>query len=116
VSNTTITLPAGSYTTLSFLGTAVNGNQPSQTFTVNYTDGTSTSFVQSMSDWYSPQSYSGESEALVMAYRLNSTGAEDNRTFYLYGYSFAINSAKTVKSLTLPATRNVVVLAVDLYQ
>ena len=33
---------------------------------------------------------------------------------YLYGYSFAINSAKTVKSITLPNNRNVVVLAIDL--
>ena len=32
---------------------------------------------------------------------------------YLYGYSFAINSAKTVESITLPNNRNVVVLAVD---
>jgi hypothetical protein len=32
---------------------------------------------------------------------------------YLYGYSLAINSAKTVKSLTLPANRNVIILAVD---
>jgi arylsulfatase len=29
------------------------------------------------------------------------------------GYSFAINSAKTVQSLTLPANRNVIILAVD---
>jgi hypothetical protein len=48
-----------------------------------------------------------------MAYRLNSSGAQDNRTFYLYGYSFALNSAKTAVSLKLPASRNVVVLAVD---
>ena len=48
-----------------------------------------------------------------MAYRLTSTGATDNRTFYLYGYSFALNSAKTVQSITLPNNRNVVVLAID---
>ncbi len=47
-----------------------------------------------------------------MAYRIAPSGATDNRTFYLYGYSFAINSAKAVKSLTLPHNRNVVVLAV----
>ena len=40
--------------------------------------------------------------------------ALDNRSFYLYGYSFALNPAKTVASLTLPQTRNVIVLAVDL--
>ncbi len=113
VSNTTIALPAGSYTTLSLLGTGVNGNQPNQTFTVNYSDGSSTSFTQSLSDWFTPQNYAGETKVLQMAYRLTSTGALDNRTFYLYGYSFALNGAKTVTSLTLPKTRNVVVLAVD---
>src|SRR5579871_3198546 len=114
VSNTVVTLPAGSYSTLSLLATAVNGNQAAKTLTVTYTDGTSTTFTQSFSDWYTPQNYSGESEVLSMPYRITSTGASDNRTFYLYGYSFALNSSKTVKSLTLPATRNVVVLAMDL--
>ncbi len=114
VDNTIITLPAGAYTTLSFLGTAVNGDQANQVFIVTYSDGTSTSFTQSMSDWFTPQSFTGESQVLAMPYRLNSSGAEDNRTFYLYGYSFALNSAKTVVSLTLPANRNVIVLAVDL--
>jgi hypothetical protein len=115
VSNKTIPLPAGNYTTLSILGTAVNGNRTDQTFTVTYSDGTSTSFVQSMSDWYTPQHYSGESIADTMAYRLNPNGSQDNRTFYLYGYSFALNSAKTVASLTLPKTRYVVVLAADIH-
>src|SRR5450755_2961937 len=32
---------------------------------------------------------------------------------YVYGYTFSINSAKTVKSITLPHNRNVVVLAID---
>ena len=50
-----------------------------------------------------------------MAYRVQSNGSLDNRTFYLYGYSFALNSAKTVSSLTLPKTRNVIVLAVDVH-
>jgi hypothetical protein len=113
VSNTTVALPPGNYPTLSLLGTAVNGNRANQVFTVNYSDGSSTSFTQSMSDWFTPQNFAGESQVLAMPYRLTSSGAEDNRTFYLYGYSFALNSAKTAVSLTLPASRNVVVLAID---
>ena len=115
VANATIALPAGSYTTLTLLGTGANGNHPNQTFTVNYSDGTSTSFTQSVSDWFTPQNYAGETEVLKMAYRVTSTGALDNRTFYLYGYSFALNSAKTAVSLTLPKTRNIVALAVDVH-
>ncbi|MGA2889946.1 MAG: protease pro-enzyme activation domain-containing protein [Terracidiphilus sp.] len=111
-SSATITLPSGKYSTLNLLATGVNGNQTAQTFTVTYTDGTTTAITQSLSDWYTPQSYSGESTALIMAHRDTSSGTEDNRTFNLYGYSFAINSSKIVQSLTLPNNRNVVVLAV----
>jgi hypothetical protein len=110
----TIPLPAGQYTTLNLLATGVEGAQTGQTFLVTYTDGTSTTITQSLSDWFTPQSYTGESKAVTMAYRLLPTGAKDARTFNLYGYSFAINSAKTVASLTLPNNRHVVVLAATL--
>jgi hypothetical protein len=36
-------------------------------FTVNYTDGTSDTFTQGMSDWLTPQGYAGESNVLVLA-------------------------------------------------
>jgi len=100
--NTTITLPAGSFSTLEILAAAVNGNLPSQTFIVTYTDGTTTILTQSVSDWFTPQGYPGESIILTTAYRNVYNGTMDNRTFLLYGYSFGINPNKTVKSLTLP--------------
>ena len=114
MSGATIALPAGNYSTLNLLASAINGNQPNQIFIVNYTDGTSSSFTQSMSDWYTPQNYPGESQALKMAYRIGPTGAIDNTPVYVFGYSFALNSAKTVKSVTLPTNRHLVVLAIDL--
>jgi hypothetical protein len=114
-SASTITLPAGSYSALNFVGTAIYGPVTSQTFTVTYTDGTTSTFTQSLSDWSLPQGYTGESVASTMAYRLTSTGAQaTGQNWYLYSYSFAINSAKTVKSFTLPNSRSVVVLAVTL--
>lgn len=70
-------LPAGNFSGLCLLALAVNGNQPSQTFTVTYTDGTTASFVRSLSDWYTPQSYPLESEAVIMPYRNSSNGAKD---------------------------------------
>jgi fibronectin type 3 domain-containing protein len=112
--NVVITLPSGQYTNLEFLATATNGNFPSQTFTVTYSDGTNQTFTQGISDWYTPQNYVGESTAVTMAYRNMGTGAKDNRTFYAFGYSLTLNSAKTVTSLTLPGNANVKVLAVDL--
>lgn len=110
-SSGTINLTQGQYSELSILATGLNGNQASQTFTVNYTDGTSTVISQSLSDWFTPQNYAGESKAVTMAYRDTSSGGTDNRTFYLYGYAFPINSTKTVKSVQLPSNRNVVVLS-----
>jgi hypothetical protein len=109
-----INLPAGSFISLNVLAAAVNGNQVSQTFTVTYTDNSTSTFTQSLSDWFTPQSYSGESVAMSMAYRDLSNGTTDPRTFSLYGYSFTLNSAKTVKSITLPNNANVKVVAVTL--
>jgi truncated hemoglobin YjbI len=114
VSSTTVPLPTGNYTTLSLLGSAVHGSQTNQSFVVTYTDGTTTKFTQSLSDWWGPpQNYAGESQVLRVPYLVTPSGATLNEVVFVYGYTFAINSAKTLKSLTLPANRNVVVLAVD---
>ena len=113
MSSTTITLPAGSYAALNILATGAHGNQVNQSFVVIYSDGTTSTFAQSLSDWFTPQNYAGETVVLQMPYRIYANGTLDNEPFYLYGYSFALNSAKTVQSLTLPNNRNVVVLAVD---
>jgi hypothetical protein len=114
ISGQKASLPAGQYTSLKLLATGVNGNQPNQTFTVTYTDGTTASFTQSLSDWYTPQSYTGESKAVATIYRDDSTGVIEGQTFYLYGYSFNLNAGKTVQSISLPQNRNVVVLAITL--
>jgi hypothetical protein len=49
-----------------------------------------------------------------MPYRDYCNGTDDNVATYLYGYTFGINPNKTVKTLTLPAARNPVVLGVAL--
>ena len=113
LSSATVGLPAGNYSTLRLLATAVNGRQLDQPFVVTYTDGTTSSFTQSLSDWYAPQNFAGESQVSKMAYRVTAAGATETGPYYLYGYSFAIDGAKTTKSLTLPHNRNVVVLGVD---
>ena len=56
----TIALPAGNDSVLQLVATAVNGAQPNQTFTVTYSDGTTQTFTQSISDWSDPQNYPGE--------------------------------------------------------
>jgi hypothetical protein len=114
VSNTSITLPAVNSAKLYLLAAGVNGSHANQTFVLTYTDGTTTTITQSVSDWYAAQNYTGESIAVTMAYRINQYGVIDNHAVDLYGYSFAIDSTKTVKSLQLPGNRNVVVLAAAL--
>jgi hypothetical protein len=114
VTSTTVSLPSGKFSTLNVLGTGLEGNKVNQSFVVTYTDGTTTTLTQSMSDWFTPQGYTGESNALSMPYRLTATGEEDVRTFHLYAYSLPINNAKTVASVTLPNNRYVVILAATL--
>ncbi len=92
----------------------MEGNQKSQTFTVKYTDGTTSKFTQSLSDWFTPQKYAGESEGVAMAYRNFDNGTKDKRTFNLYAYRFALNNIKTVQSITLPNNSHVLVLAATL--
>jgi hypothetical protein len=106
-----VTLPAGKFSVLTLLATAIEGNQTSQTFTVTYTDGTTTKYTQSLSDWFTPEKYTGESEGVAMAYRNFDNGTKDNRTFNLYAYQFALKAGKEAKSLTLPSNSKVMVLA-----
>jgi MSHA biogenesis protein MshQ len=117
VSSTTISLPAGSYASLNVLGAAVNGAQTG-TFTVTYTDASTSTFTQPMSDWCVQSNYSGESVVLSMAYRTGQGGAVGPigcpDPVDIYGYTFTLNSGKTVSSLTLPSNRNIVVLALNL--
>lgn len=110
----TIDLPAGKYLSLWILGAAVEGNQMAQEFTVHYADGTSATLGQNISDWYQPRSFPGESRAVKMPYRNMANGARDPRTFYAYSYGFGLDSAKTVRSLSLPNNPNVKILAVSL--
>ena len=109
-----ITLPQGQYSSLILLGTGIQGNQTSQSLTVTYTDGTSSQFVQSFSDWFTPQKYPGEAEGVAMAYRNSSDGTKDRRTFNLYGYRFMLDPARVVQSVSLPNNPHVVVLAATL--
>jgi len=110
----TISLPAGNYSTLRMLATGVNGNQNSQSFVVTYTDTTTATFVQGLSDWFTPQSYAGESKAITMGHRDLSDGSTGSGPLYLYGYTFALNSAKTIQSIRLPSNGNVIVTAISL--
>jgi hypothetical protein len=110
----TVTLPNAPFSTVRLLATGFNGGQTLKVFTVKYTDGTSTDFTQSLSDWHSPANYAGETTVVSMSYRNTSNGVKDNHLFNVYGYSFDLDKSKTVSSITLPKNCSVVLLALTL--
>jgi beta-glucanase (GH16 family)/regulation of enolase protein 1 (concanavalin A-like superfamily) len=110
----TIALPAGAFSALTFLATAVNGAQLAQTFTVTYTDGTSDTFTQDLSDWQGPQGFVGEAVTAALGYYDAADGSSPGAPNYLYQYTFNLNSQKAVSSITLANNPNVVILAIDL--
>ena len=66
------------------LATSSASNQLSQTITVTYTHLTTFTFTQSFSDSFTPQNYSGESEAVSVAYNDTYNGGRSNQTYHLY--------------------------------
>lgn len=116
VANATVPLPAGKYSVLSLLGAASYGSQ-SGTLVVTYSDGTTTSFTQTFSDWTQTNpivTQPGESLALAMNYFNTGSKSTYNPGFSynLYGYSFALNPAKTLQSITLPNNSLIKVLSI----
>ena len=114
VSGKTVLLPAGKFSSMRVLATAVEGNQTRQHFVINYTDGTSTTVTQNLSDWAGGAEFRGESEAIEVPYRLSSDGSIDGNPFHLWAYSFNVDPSKQVKSISLPSSRNVIVFAITL--
>jgi alpha-mannosidase len=109
-----VTLPAEKFSRVCLLALALNGSQAMQNFTVNYADGTSSSFTQSLSDWSDTGSAKGESLAAEMAYRVTGDGGKDANPFHTHAYSFQLDPGRTVQSISLPVNRNVVVLGITL--
>lgn len=112
VSNTSVPLPSGQFGTLLMLGDMVNNISPSvETFTVKYTDGTTTTLQQSMSDWVNPRNYPGETVVQCYPWRHNLDGTNDQNSVCVYGYSITLDPTKTVASITLPDSRDIVMIS-----
>ncbi len=115
VNSKTITLPAGKFTDLFMLGAMVNNiNPPTATFTVTYTDGSTTVLTQNMSDWFNAAGWPGESVVNCSEKRNYQDGSSQPDSVCVYGYDIQLDDTKTVKSVTLPNNRNIVMLSMDL--
>jgi len=108
-----VALPAGQFSRLSLLASGVNRANGASYYR-RLPGGSTSQFSQTFSDWFVPGNYSGEMNAVAMAYRNERNGAQDDRTFNLYGYGFNIDRTKTVQSFTLPNNRDLLVLALSL--
>ena len=109
----TIDLPGGKFGTLTLLGTAAS-EAKEQKFTVTYTDGTKQTITQSMSAWTTPQHFARETVVTTTPYRDLANGTVQPTAVNVYGYSFNLNSKKTVQSITLPHNNDVMILAMTL--
>ena len=114
VSNITIPLPAGKFTNLYMLGAMVNNIAASQTFIVTYTDNSTLTFTQNMSDWFNAKGWAGESVINCSEDRNFDNGTTQADSACLFGYQIPLDSTKTVASVQLPGTRNIVMLSMDL--
>jgi hypothetical protein len=111
VSSQTVAL-SGPYNQLYLLGAGVNGAQTNQTIVVTYTDGTTSTFTQSFSDWANPQGFTGETTLLAASNRIAPNGQTQSLPVNVYGYTFELTAGKILQSVKLPHNRNVVVLGV----
>jgi MSHA biogenesis protein MshQ len=113
-SGVTVNVTAGNYTTLNMVASS-SYNPGVNTFYVTYTDGSTTTFSQGFADWGAGATYSNETNVLTTGYRITNTGAAGSaQNWYIYGYQFALNPAKTLQSITVPNTPNIVVMGMSL--
>jgi predicted alpha-1,2-mannosidase len=102
--------PAGA-SKIGFLGSAVNaGSTGAQgTVTVNYTDGTASTASLGFSDWTlgggGASPVFGNVEVADTPYRNGGSGNQAIHTF-IFAQTIAVDSTKTVASVTLPSTLN----------
>jgi hypothetical protein len=113
ISGQTITLTPAQLANLTILATAVNGSQLNQEFVVTYSDGTTGTYTQSLSDWATDGPLPGETEVISVNHRLTATGAQQGGTFWLHAYQITLDSTKVATSLRLPRNRDVIVLAIN---
>jgi hypothetical protein len=116
-SGTVVALPAGNFGSISILGAATTTGQTDQPFVITYADGSTSSASVSLSSWAQSSGYTGET--IVLTTPTLHTPAPPSPQLVtgpvnIYGYQIPVDSAKTVQSITLPATRDVVIFGMAL--
>ncbi|GAA2695714.1 MULTISPECIES: GH92 family glycosyl hydrolase [Actinosynnema] len=102
-------LPEGRYPALNLVGASHNG-PVGTAVTVRYTDGTSASAPVVVADWAG----SGSAAVLEMPHRIKAGVGVDSPPVRLFGHRVALDPAKVVQSVVLPADPRVEVFAATL--
>jgi hypothetical protein len=98
-------IPVANATIVGFLGTATNG-ATSGTATATYTDGSTQTFTLGFADWAVSSTSSlpyHDSVAATMSY-LNTKSGKRTLNNYVFTTEVAIDSTRTLQSITLPST------------
>ena len=96
------------------------GDVTTATITVNFTDGTSSNWIQNFSNWCQPTYQLGEAIIASQSYRytqsqtIGGAPSSDPTENYIYGYSYPVPTGKTVASITLPFQSNLRLLGVQM--
>jgi len=110
-----IALPPKAARELHLLLFAVNGTQSGVNFELHYTDHTSASISQSVSDWVASAPQADESYALAAPARWSKTALEYGN-FHVFHHVLPLDSTRTLASLTVPTNPNLKILAATLSQ
>ncbi|GER90378.1 hypothetical protein KDW_45400 [Dictyobacter vulcani] len=89
-------------THITFMGSAINGNSTG-TGTVYYTDGTSSPYTLSFTDWCASTAQFGNLPIFTLPYRNTPFGQQSIKNNIYYAEA-AIDPTKTLQSITLPKT------------
>lgn len=92
-------------TTLAFLGASTNtaGGNNSGAATITYTDGSTQAFTLSFTDWWSTTAQSGNQIVATCSF-INTPTGQQTQTVHVYYTDVALQTSKTIQSVTLPST------------
>ena len=99
---------------LNLAAAAIGGDSINENITIHFTDGTSTTWNQSFSDWQTADYNPGESIIAQQSYGNTSSGETNNKPNYIYGYSYAAPSGKVINSIVLPFAYNLRLLGLEM--
>ena len=110
----TIDLPQGDYGWIYLAGASGTGKSPNEQITLTFTDGSTTTWIQSFSNWTSGVGTAGQTIIASQPNWVNDVGNVRSQTNFVYGYAYQIPADKTLASITLPNNADVGILGMTM--